>query len=172
MLTHDLNMVGKRDTLENRLWSKIEKRSANDCWHWQANKNNKGYGMIRRGNSAQKILAHRAVYELVNGAIPVGLVIMHSCDTPSCCNPSHLRAGTMLENIQDMIKKGRKVVGFNLDNKPPIFSGENHPQAKITNEIAIAIRNSDGNRSELIKKYGVSVSMIKNVRSGRCWNNT
>lgn len=32
---------------------------------------------------------------------------MHTCDTPMCVNPDHLRIGTQKENMDDRDKKGR-----------------------------------------------------------------
>lgn len=162
-------MENKSDTLQNRFFSKVLLGSKEDCWLWLANKNNKGYGMIRAGGLAPKVLAHRVSYEIFKGKIPDGLVVMHSCDNPSCVNPSHLSAGTMLENTQDMIKKGRKVVGVNPDNKPPSFRGAAHPRAKISEETAREIKNSKERRSELIKRLGVTTSTVKSIKSGRTW---
>lgn len=162
-------MVGKRDTLENRLWAKIDKRSENECWPWLANKNNKGYGMIRAGGKAEKILAHRVSYSLSKGDIPFGSIVMHSCDNPACCNPLHLSLGTMLDNCRDMDKKGRRVTVCNPLNIPPRHIGANHPHAKLTEEQAHEIKHSKESTKFLCNKFELERSTIKRIRSGRGW---
>ena len=81
----------------------------NGCWLWNANKNNKGYGMFRVTTKAweNKTLAHRVSYELANGKIPEGKHICHTCDTPSCVNPEHLFIGSRSDNMIDCIRKNR-----------------------------------------------------------------
>jgi len=76
-----------------------------ECWIWQKNKNNCGYGRISVNN--RMVLVHRLAYELWNGPLLPGLVVRHRCDTPGCCNPNHLEAGTLKENTRDMIRRGR-----------------------------------------------------------------
>ena len=39
--------------------------------------------------------------------VPIGKVVMHSCDNPRCVNPDHLSIGTQRDNILDSIRKGR-----------------------------------------------------------------
>jgi len=45
--------------------------------------------------------AHRVSYELANGPIPAGMVIDHACHRPSCVRPSHLRAVTQKQNLEN-----------------------------------------------------------------------
>lgn len=172
-LPHNVYMTGKRDTLENRLWVKIDKRSQNECWPWLANKNNQGYGMIRLGGKSKKVLAHRVVFTLCKGTIPPKMVVMHLCDNPICCNPHHLRLGTMYDNTQDMISKGRKVVVINPNNKPPHHRGEGHPMSKLKESDVIKIRQliAEGeSQRALSRQYGVTKTTIQNIRKRVLWS--
>lgn len=75
------------------------------CWIWNAGKFTAGYGAYQVDGKVR--YAHRIAYELINGPIPAGAHLLHSCDTPACVNPDHLTAGTHQDNIQDAISKGR-----------------------------------------------------------------
>jgi len=97
--------AGDSGTLLERLLNKIVINQTTDCWEFQGGKNNIGYGMIRDNKKMRT--THRVSYEEHIGPIPYGLVVMHSCDNPICCNPNHLSVGTMKDNINDMINKGR-----------------------------------------------------------------
>lgn len=49
------------------------------------------------------------MWERANGEkIPPGKAALHRCDQPSCVNPGHIFIGTQLDNIQDMVSKGRQ----------------------------------------------------------------
>lgn len=54
-----------------------------------------------------RISAHRFSYILAFGHIPDGMFVLHQCDTPRCCNPSHLSLGTPMDNYLDMVEKDR-----------------------------------------------------------------
>ena len=53
-------------------------------------------------------LAHRVSYEMQFGPL-AEMCVLHTCDTPLCVNPSHLTAGTQLDNIADMHAKHRRI---------------------------------------------------------------
>lgn len=79
-------------------------RTDSGCLEWTG-ATLRGYGQI--GVNGKVLYAHRVSYELAYGPIPDGMDICHRCDNPPCCAPEHLFAGTMLDNMADMISKNR-----------------------------------------------------------------
>jgi len=76
------------------------------CWPWTGAKDRDGYGVIG-DEKRRQLRAHRIAYERINGAVPEGQNVLHRCDNPPCCNPSHLFVGSVAENNADKIRKGR-----------------------------------------------------------------
>ena len=70
-------------------------------------------------------------YTLAVGPIPDGAVVMHMCDNPPCCNPDHLRLGTIEYNNTDCVEKKRNRFGV----------GESVGTSVATAEVVIAIRS-------------------------------
>lgn len=93
--------------LEERLDNSTIPVTESGCWLWDGYCMPNGYGVVR-DDERTKILAHRASYAVHNGPIPKGMNVCHSCDVPSCVNPSHLWVGTQADNLDDMTKKGRR----------------------------------------------------------------
>ncbi len=75
------------------------------CWLWTRGRTADGYGKFKLSGSY--LYAHRVSYEVHVGPIPESLFILHSCDTPACVNPAHLRPGTQKENMHDRDSRGR-----------------------------------------------------------------
>lgn len=73
---------------------------------WTGGLSPSGYGRIKVAGKYLRV--HRVAYELFVGPIPAGLIVMHTCDNPPCCNPAHLKPGTNAENSADMVAKGRQ----------------------------------------------------------------
>jgi hypothetical protein len=96
--------------VEERFWSKIDKKGENDCWLWTAGRDGVGYGQFKP-RSYVRVGAHRFAYELTHGEIPSGLFVCHTCDNRLCCNPKHLFLGAAKDNQQDMARKGRGTKG-------------------------------------------------------------
>jgi hypothetical protein len=154
-----------RGTTEERFWRFVQKTEG--CWIWiGTSKTKKGYGMLQKigGSKGHGITAHRLSYQIHKGEIPEGMVVMHSCDNPSCVNPAHLSAGTQSQNIREAIAKGRKTLPT-----LPHFSGTDHHGAKFTDQDIRDIRSQPMNDTGLAKKYGVAPSTIRRIRIGNTW---
>jgi len=101
----------------DRFWSKVDKKSENECWNWLAGiKTKGGYGgfyinQIKNTASCHKIsfiLEHNFDWE----DLTKGIVVRHSCNNPQCVNPKHLKLGTCKDNSQDMVKAGNSMAGI------------------------------------------------------------
>jgi hypothetical protein len=79
--------------------------TASGCWEWQGATDPNGYGRISWPGFPA--LVHRAMWVTMYGPIGAGLFVCHRCDNPPCVNPDHLFLGTRLDNIRDMVEKGR-----------------------------------------------------------------
>lgn len=114
---------------QRRFAAKVLRRGPDDCWPWLGfcsgrNERRSGcprepYGKLRI--NGRNILAHRwalfgvAVFYRNDKAL-------HTCDNSLCCNPSHLYAGTLSQNLQDALGRGRigRSRGTFVKTLPPI----------------------------------------------------
>lgn len=138
-----------------KFWSKVEIKGPNDCWIWHGRTGHKKYGRFNHTS------AHRTAYLLLVGDVPDGLLMLHNCDTPLCCNPKHLRPGTHQDNSDDCVSRGR------------IAHGERNGRTKITTDQAAYIReNPDRLKGrQLAEKFGIAQSTVSYIRSDslRSW---
>ena len=119
-----------------------------------------GYGTTR-GRDGALSYAHRAAWEAVNGPISPGMFVCHHCDNPPCVNPEHLFLGTKLDNMRDMIGKGRQI--------HPAMAGTGRGNSKLSWETVRHIRRSPKTGAALAVELGVHYSTISLVRRGKTW---
>ena len=101
---------------ESRFLVYVEK-SEDGCWTWTGkSRSGEGmrYGLFRANGKYQG--AHRVAWQIVHGAIPAGMHVCHHCDNPICVRPDHLFLGTHLDNMRDMVAKGRNRHGRKKDS--------------------------------------------------------
>lgn len=100
----------KRGTLLERFLFMIDK-NLDGHWYWRGSINgfNNGYGRMRdeEGNLKSSHLISFLLFK--KDIYDPTLLILHTCDIPTCCNPDHLKQGTQKENVQDCISKGRHI---------------------------------------------------------------
>lgn len=141
------------DTLHARLPS----RDPTSCWLWDGYVQSGGYGQIEISGTLW--LAHRLSWTLHRGKIPAGLLVLHTCDTPRCCNPDHLFLGTPADNVADMIAKGRMCADRSYAKRP---------RHRVLSDDAVrAILSSSESLSALARLHGVARGTIWNIRVGK-----
>lgn len=142
-----------------RFWSKVDKSS--ECWEWQAEKNQHGYGGFYFLGKKQK--AHRVSWQLTYGDIPDGQLVLHTCDNPSCVNPLHLWLGTQDDNMKDCAAKGRTA--------HTAHHGQDNPMAKLSNDMAAQIYLDERRHFEIAESYEVSSKVVGKIKRGELWTN-
>ncbi len=143
-----------------RFWSKVDKKSDDECWEWLAgHKGKEGYGGFYINQIRNTINSHKVMFCIIHNfwidEIPHGIVIRHKCNNPKCVNPGHLLLGTYQDNSQDMIDAGNSQ------------KGEKSVQCKIYHDIAITIREKwkNGNCSyeDIAKEFNISSAEIYKI---------
>ncbi len=155
-------LYGRSD--RDRLYNRLATQPEGKCWIASGHRGGIGYVNIRCADGETRG-AHRLSYIVHKGEIPVGMVVMHTCDQPACVNPAHLEAGSYADNMHDMDAKGRRKIGFK--------SGEAHSAAKLTIEAVRFIKaHPEMPLTELGTRFGVGPNTVRAVRIGKTWKDT
>jgi hypothetical protein len=133
----------------SRILSRIDYRGT--CWIYTGSRSGDGYGVIGIGKKSFRV--HRVMFEEYVRTLVDKEIVCHTCDTPLCCNPEHLFAGSHSDNAIDRENKGRA-------NRP---FGEKHGNSKISNaqrnEI-IARRKSGETLKSIASDYGIAFQHV------------
>lgn len=116
------------------------------CWEWTGYRKNGRYGTIYFG--AESFQAHVISHILYIGPVDPGNVVMHSCDNPSCVNPAHLSQGSLKDNMQDCLAKGRF-------RKPARYKLSEESVTEITKLLSQRVT-----QRVIASKFGVTQAMI------------
>lgn len=148
-----------------RFYEKVQKTET--CWIWNGTLGNNGYG--RFSVHGKQFVAHRWLFEQLNGAIPIELQCCHKCDNRKCVNPEHIFLGTRTENMADAHAKGR--MNF---QKPGWFhpkSGTKHHAVKLTEDDVRKIRSLAGKKFgyEIAEEFGISSVQVNRIIARKNW---
>ena len=109
MKKHNGNGVKFRGKPKEQLYAYISKNPITGCWIWEgALFRQSGYGQIcNKALDKSPTTAHRASWQIHNGPIPEGKMVLHKCDVRRCVNPEHLYVGDNADNMKDRSERGR-----------------------------------------------------------------
>lgn len=145
---------------EERFWRFVEQGQPHECWIWNGHTGGE-YGLFQPGGKGSPhIGAHRFAYSMAHGVMPE--VVLHTCDTPRCVNPAHLRGGTYADNTADMIAKGRR--------GNPRALGDKNYNTKLSPDDVRAIRQRKGESAGSVgRDFGVNHKAILAIWRGITW---
>lgn len=149
-------MLSEQDA--KRFWSKVDIRGSDECWDWQAG-GHAGYGTFMHDRKQEYV--HRIAWMIVNDQrVPDGLVVRHKCDNRRCCNPTHLELGTQVDNMRDMVERGRSARGSKATSA-----------VLDEDDVVEILRLLSGKRmqKEIAAMFGVSRETINAIATGRTW---
>ena len=140
-----------------QFWALVRRDDQDACWLWTRATRN-GYGVVWSTELKHHWGAHRLAYRLWHGEIPEGALVMHSCDTPPCCNPRHLRLGSDASNRADSARKKRHA------------RGDTHGRRKLTSaDVGLILASRALTNRALARRFGVSESAVSMIRNGKRW---
>jgi HNH endonuclease len=94
-----------------RLIERSVRNPETECVEWMGTRTTGGYGLMTVGSRTDGTRTtkpvHVVAWEYYNGPVPDGLQVCHRCDNPPCWTEAHLFIGTQVDNMADMLAKGR-----------------------------------------------------------------
>ncbi|MEM7069929.1 MAG: HNH endonuclease signature motif containing protein [Pseudomonadota bacterium] len=146
------------EILKNRILDGVNINPLTGCWEWKGTINSNGYGMITC--FGRQRVAHRVSYAVFNGRFDLAKDVCHKCDNRNCVNPEHLFIASRKENMKDASDKGRTA------------NAERLPQTKLSWKDVRKVRElraTGVGLKQLAVDYGVTISCISAVTTGRNW---
>lgn len=151
---------------ECAFWFRVEIGRPEDCWLWTGTRDADGYGHFPINR--RTVRASRYSLSRVIGRIPRGQLACHHCDNPPCVNPAHLFAGSVKDNADDMVRKGRGK-WFALPSPP---RGEANMNARNTEADIMAIRAeyaAGRTMYSIAKERGMCRDTVRQIVQRRTW---
>jgi hypothetical protein len=148
------------DTLDAILARCVEE---GECWMWAQGLNGAGHPVARHAGTS--ILVRRRAYELHHGRVPDGRShgLRMTCRNTRCVNPSHIEAVTRSRLIREA--KPRAAEHYMTFVRARVAQGT----TKLGFAAARAIRADLRSCIVVAAEYGVSPSLVTQIRRGEVW---
>lgn len=173
MVATEISLGDLPPGVAGRLIAGMERGGPGECWEWQRGRLPSGYGRIKvrvAPGVFKDVYVHRVAYVLAHGPLQSGECVLHSCDNPPCCNPAHLRAGSLQDNVRDRDERGRTFRGRNPRLSAAIKGKPNRLLRRLAPETVIWARGEveAGRRSlgSIARELGMTRSAVTNAVRG------
>jgi hypothetical protein len=161
-----------RDAVDvTRFWGLVKRGEPDECWPWGGDTDRNGYGIfVWHG---QRTGAHELALSFTTGEVRLDrLDTCHSCDTPACCNPAHLRFGTRRSNVADMDARGRRVSHSKITAEDVVLIRERRAAGARQQDLAAQFGLTDGSVSMIVRglrwpEAGGPIETERKYRNGR-----
>lgn len=130
-----------------------------DCQEFNGALHHTGYARVQI-DGVTKGLHVWALIEETGLDLSATMDTLHSCDNRACANARHLRWGTLQENMDDKVARGRQ----------SRLAGEEHPSAKLKWSDVREIRaRAHEPRALLAAEFGVSDTLVHLIIHNERW---
>lgn len=118
-----------------------------------------GYVRLGQRLGLLHLYAHRLIWETVYGAIPSGMEIDHL---------NGRKADNRIRNLDLVTRSENQVRAY---ERGLARSGESHPNAKLTQQLVLQIRDTDGGVPTRLwaRLLSIDPSTVRAVRQNRSW---
>ena len=157
--------MGTARKTEADFWNAINTAPAFGCWEWKKCSGGFGYGQTWWRGRLHATHRLAAYFSGLLSDLESTKCVLHKCDNPLCCRPSHLFIGDRAINARDRDKKGRKNTA----------KGERAGNAKLSNRKASQLRKDYksglGSTRELAKAYGIGKTAVWRIVNMKGYTN-
>lgn len=152
----------RQHTLAEKFAARVIVGEPDACWPMQGSAVHSGHVYLTMGSPWKppfiRVRAHVYAWEQAHGRrVPTGMVVMHACDNPRCCNPRHLSVGTQRDNVLDSVRKGR----YNC------FGIQKLNAAKVQEIRALAA--SGRLQKAIAAQFGIARNTVSAIVNGKTW---
>ena len=139
-------------------------REDGDCWIWKGGCTSRGVPSMHR---AGKVVGVRRVVAEIIGLSIEGRKVTNKCGNKQCVCPDHVLSLT--PSALGKLSEKRTGYGKNIVRNKAISEEKRKHHAKINEEIAREIRESDETLRAVAARVGISLGVAGKIRAGKIW---